>query len=163
MIQTGLIMKSKWLFFSILSLLLVIPFQLDAQNMQRVLTLDDAKQIIEAAEERANQDDWTVAIAVLDAGGNLIAFQRIDGTQTGSIDFAIKKAKSAILYQRPTKVFEDAMNSGNNRILGLEGAVPFEGGIPIEHNGAVIGAIGVSGVTAQQDGMIARAGLSALR
>jgi len=164
MIQFIMITRTNWLLTALLTLFLFLPSYADAQHtMQRVLTLDEAKEILAAAEARAHQDNWTVAIAIMDAGGHLIAFSRIDGTQVGSIDVAINKAKSSILYKRPTKAFEDAMNAGNNRIPSLGGVVPFEGGIPIEHDGAVIGAIGVSGVTAEQDGVIARAGLSVLR
>lgn len=146
-----------------LALLLAVPNVAEAQHATtRVLTLDDARQILEAAEARAARDNWTVAIAVVDAGGHLVAFSKIDGTQVGSVYFAIDKAVSSVYYKRPTKAFEDAYQAGNTRVTSLPSAAVFEGGVPIEYNGEVIGAIGVSGVTAEQDGIIARAGLNAL-
>ncbi len=126
------------------------------------LTLEGAKNILEAAEARAAQDNWTVAIAIVDAGGHLLAFSRIDGTQIGSIEVALNKAKASVFYKRPTKAFQDGLQGGNTGLLTLPGFIAFEGGVPIEHNGEIIGAVGVSGVTAAQDGIIANAGIAAL-
>jgi uncharacterized protein GlcG (DUF336 family) len=91
--------------------------------------------------------------------------QRLDGTQLGSIEVARQKAYSAVLYRRPTKVFEDGVSQGglNLRLLRLEGASPFEGGLPIMVDGKIVGAVGVSGVTSAQDGQIARAGAEAMK
>jgi uncharacterized protein GlcG (DUF336 family) len=111
-----------------------------------------------AAEAEARKNNWNVVIAIVDDGGNLLYLQRMDGTQTGSIQVAIDKAKTAQAFRRPTKVFEDAIAGGRNAILGLNGALPLEGGLPIKVGDQVIGAIGVSGVTAPQDGQIAKAG-----
>jgi glc operon protein GlcG len=143
--------------------LLLIPVDLFSQDTTvRVLSLEDAKRIADAAEARAMEDNWTVVITIIDAGGHPILLRRTDGTQIGSIEIALQKAKSAVFYKRPTKAFQDGVAAGNNGILNLPEVLPFEGGLPIMHDGAVIGGIGVSGVTAAQDGIIAQAGIDAL-
>ena len=123
---------------------------------KKAVTLEFAKKVAEAAET-----SWPVAIAIVDEGGHLVYLARRDGTQYGSIDVAIRKAGTAAAFKRPTKVFEDAVASGRTALLGLPGALPLEGGLPLWVDGKVIGAIGVSGVTAQQDGMVAKAGADA--
>jgi len=128
---------------------------------KKALTLEAAKKIALAAEAEAKKNNWNVAIAIVDEGGHLIYLQRIDGTQTGSIDVAIKKAQTAMAFKRPTKVFEDAVAGGRQVILALPGALPIEGGIPITIGGQIIGAIGVSGVKSTEDGQIAKAGADA--
>ncbi|MBM3396692.1 MAG: heme-binding protein, partial [Betaproteobacteria bacterium] len=95
-------------------------------------------------------------------GGHLVYLQRMDGTQTGSVDVAISKARTSQAFRRATKVFEDAIAGGRTAILGLDGALPLEGGLPLMLSGQLIGAIGVSGVTSQQDGVIAKAGADLL-
>ena len=125
---------------------------------KKTLTLSVAKKVAMAAEAEAAKNKWNVVIAVVDDGGHLVYLQRMDGTQTGSVDVAIKKAKTAQSFKRATKVFEDAIAGGRNALLGLSGALPIEGGLPLNAGGQLIGAIGVSGVTAQQDGMVAKAG-----
>jgi glc operon protein GlcG len=97
----------------------------------------------------------------VDDGANLIYLQRIDGTQVGSIDVAQAKAQSAVKFKRPTKTFEENLVGGRQAILKLPGAMPVEGGVPLMIDGVVLGAIGVSGVTSQQDGIIAAAGVAA--
>ena len=129
---------------------------------RKALTLDVAKQIAAASERFARQKQWNVAMSIVDEGGHLIYFQRMDGVQTGSIEVSMRKAKSAAAFKRPGKVFSDAVAKGRVALLGLPGAMPFEGGVPITVDGQVIGAVGVSGVTGQQDGMIAQAGVDAL-
>jgi len=129
---------------------------------KKVLTLDGARKVAAAAEAEAKKNNWNVVIVVVDDGGNLLYLQRIDGTQTGSIQVAIDKARTAQAFKRPTKVFEDAIAGGRNAILGLNGALPLEGGLPIVVGGQLVGAIGVSGVTAPQDGQIAKAGAESL-
>jgi uncharacterized protein GlcG (DUF336 family) len=125
---------------------------------KKVLNLDGARKVAAAAEAEARKNNWNVAIAIVDDGGNLIYLQRMDGTQTGSIQIAIDKAKTAQAFKRPTKVFEDAVLGGRTVILGISSALPLEGGLPIKAGEEIVGAIGVSGVTAQQDGQIAKAG-----
>lgn len=129
---------------------------------KKVLTLDGAKKVAAAAEAEAKKNNWNMVIAVVDDGGNLIYLQRIDGTQTGSIDVAIQKARTAQAFKRPTKVFEDAIAGGRNALLALHGALPLEGGVPIMVGGQLVGAIGVSGAKSTEDGQVAKAGADAL-
>lgn len=129
---------------------------------KKVLTLDVTKGIAAAAEAHAKKNKWDVVIAIVDDGGHLLYLQRMDGVQTGSVDVAIKKAQTAVSFKRPSKVFGEGVSGGRTALVALPGAIPFEGGVPISLNGQVLGAIGVSGVTAQQDGMIAQAGVDAL-
>lgn len=129
------------------------------------ISLEQAKKVIAAAEVEAKKNNWPVAIAVVDGSGYLVAFQRLDNTQLGSIEVALKKAKTSALFRRPTKAFEDTLGMGgaNVKIVTLPEALPIEGGLPIVHNGKIIGAIGVSGVKSTEDGQIAAAGLEVLK
>lgn len=130
---------------------------------RKVITLDGAKAILAAAEAEALKNKWTVAIAVVDESGNLIAFHKLDDTQMGSIDIAIGKARTAARMKRPTKALEDAVAGGRTVMLAVEGLTPLEGGVPVMLDGKVIGAVGVSGVTSQQDAQVAQAGAAALK
>ncbi len=127
--------------------------------------VDNAKKAAAAALAEARKNNWAMAIAVTDPGGDLVYFEKMDGTQTGSVSVAVGKARSAALYKRPTKVWQDIAAGGGAglRILGLEGAVPFEGGIPLVVDGKIVGAIGVSGGSAQQDNQCATAGAAAVK
>ena len=138
---------------------------LSAANLadRKVLTLEGAKAIAAAAEAEAVKNKWNVVIAILDETGSPIYLQRMDDTQVGSVEVAMQKAKSAFLFRRPTKAFEDGVAGGRAALLRLPGAMPIEGGLPIQVGGQTIGAIGVSGVTSQQDGQIAAAGLAVLK
>lgn len=114
----------------------------------------------------ARKQNLPMAIAVVDTAGQLVAFERMDGTQIGSVGVSQDKAVSAALYRRPTKVFQDALAAGGAglRILTLRGANAVEGGIPLTAaDGKIIGAIGVSGGSAEQDGVVAKAGLDAMK
>lgn len=124
------------------------------------INLEAAKKIAASAIAEARKNNWTMAVAITDIAGDLVYFEKMDGTQTGSVRVALGKASSAVLFKRPTKVWEDAVAAGGAgiRILGLEGAVPIEGGLPLLIDGKIVGAIGVSGGTAQQDGVAAKAG-----
>jgi glc operon protein GlcG len=129
---------------------------------KKALTLDAAKRIAAAAEAEAMKNKWNVVIAVVDDGGHLLYLQRQDGTQTGSIDVAVGKARTAMAFKRPTKVFDDLAKTRPSIVsLGTD-AVLLEGGVPIAVDGQVIGAVGVSGVTSQQDAQVAEAGIAAL-
>lgn len=129
---------------------------------KRVLTLTVAKKIAEAAEAEALRRGATVVIAVVDDGGYLLVLERLDETQVASVDVGIAKARTAAIFRRPSKVFEDQVRDGRIAALGLPGAAPLQGGIPIVFEGKVIGAIGVSGNTPQEDEDIAKVGAAAL-
>lgn len=126
------------------------------------LSLAQAKQAAAAALAEAAKNNWIVAVAITDIAGQLVYFEKTDGTQFGSIQVAIDKSRSAALYRRPTTAFRDAINGGNPGLLTLAGMNAVEGGHPILSGGKVIGAIGVSGVTAPQDGVVARAGAAVI-
>lgn len=128
------------------------------------ISLDAAKKVMQAAEQKAHEEKWPVAIAIVDSGGHLVMFQRLENTQLGSIEIALQKAKTAALYRRPTKAFEDSLAEGgaNVKLVQLPGLI-FEGGLPIIHDGKVIGAIGVSGVKSTQDAEVGQAGIKALQ
>jgi glc operon protein GlcG len=126
--------------------------------------LEDAKKAAAAAiAEVGKVGSAPDAVAIVDPGGFLVYFERMDNTQLGSVEFAIDKARSAVLFRRPSKVFEDALAGGRTAILALRGAVPIEGGVPIISAGKIVGAIGASGGTAQQDGQVAKAGADAVK
>ena len=129
------------------------------------VTLEQAKRAIAAGIAEARKNNWPIAIAVFDTAGQLVAFEKMDDTQTASVDIAQDKGRSAVIFRRPTKVFEDVVGGGGSgaRIIALRGASPIEGGVPIIANGKVIGGIGVSGVTSPQDGVVAKAGADALK
>jgi glc operon protein GlcG len=129
------------------------------------IPLADAKKAIAAAQAEAAKNKWNVAIAIVDTGGHLVAFERMDTTQFGSVDVAQDKARTAVAFRRPSKAFQDGIATGgeNLRLLKLSGATPIEGGIPLVIGGKIVGAIGVSGVTSAQDGQIAGAGASSLK
>ena len=129
---------------------------------KKSMTLEVAKQIAAAAEVEAKKNNWTVVIAIVDDGANLVYLQKADETQIGSIEIAQDKAKTAVRFKRPSKALEDAVAGGRNAVLKLTGALPIEGGIPLLDGGKIIGAIGVSGVQSSQDGQIAQAGVNAL-
>ncbi|HEV8436548.1 MAG TPA: heme-binding protein [Methylomirabilota bacterium] len=129
------------------------------------ISLDQAKKAMAGAEAEARKNNWNVVIAIVDSGGNLVMLQRMDNTQFGSIEVAKQKAHTAVAFRRPTKVFQDLIGQGgvNLRLLNLQGASVLEGGVPVVLDGKIVGAIGVSGVTSQQDAQIATAGADALK
>jgi uncharacterized protein GlcG (DUF336 family) len=127
------------------------------------ITLDTAKKMSVAAVAEAKKNKWNVAIAIVDNHGFLVYYERLDDTQTASPSIAIEKARTAAMFRRPSKAFEDVVGKGRVAVLGLPGATPVTGGLPIMSGGRVIGGIGVSGVTSEQDEQIARAGLDGLK
>jgi glc operon protein GlcG len=143
----------------VLPLLATVVFAQTATK--KVLTLEGAKKIAAAAEAEARKNNWNVCIAIVDDGGNLIYQQRMDGTQIVSLDIAPFKARGAVGFKRPTKEFEDRLSKGATALVTVPWAAPVEGGLPIVIGGDLVGAIGVSGVTSQQDGQVAAAGLAA--
>jgi glc operon protein GlcG len=157
-------MKKNLVLFAalFLSLVLLIPFSVEAQLVtKKALTLEAAKKLASVAEAEALKNKWNMVVAVVDDGGNLVCLERMDNTQIGSIEVAIQKAKTAILFKRPTKVYEDLVAQGKTDILGVPGVIPIEGGLPLVVDGQYIGAIGVSGGTRQQDGVVAKAAVDA--
>jgi glc operon protein GlcG len=124
---------------------------------KQVLTLDTAKKIAAAAEAEAKKRGATVVIAVVDDGGYLLVLERLDDTQVASVDVGIAKARTAAIFRRPSGDFEDQVKNGRIAALALPGAVALKGGVPIIVDGKVIGAVGVSGNSPQEDEDIARA------
>jgi glc operon protein GlcG len=136
-----------------------------AQTSQKVgLTLEGAKKVISAAvAEAKNKNAPGGAIAVVDEGGNLVAVERLDNTFAAGANISIGKARTAALFKRPTKAFEETINKGRTAMTTLPDFTPLQGGIPIIVDGQVIGAVGVSGAaSAQQDEELAVAGANAL-
>ena len=144
---------------SLVSGMLLMYATSEAQLIEKkVLTLEAAKQIAAAAETKAKAEQAHVVIAVVDDGGSLLLLERLDDTQVASVNVGIDKARTAAIFRRPSKVFEDQVREGRVAALALHGAVPLQGGVPIIVDGKVIGAIGVSGETPQQDEDVAKAG-----
>ncbi len=128
---------------------------------KKALTLEAAKKLAAVAEAEALKNKWTMVIVIVDDGGNLMYLEKIDNTQIGSIEVAIQKAKTSISFKRPTKSFEEKVIGGRTVILSLPEVVAIEGGVPIVVDGQYIGAIGVSGGTSEQDGIVAKAAVDA--
>jgi glc operon protein GlcG len=126
------------------------------------ISLEQAKKAVDAAEAEARKNNWNVVISVVDAGGHSVYLRRLDSTQTASVGIATGKATSAVALRRPTKALEDALAT-SPRLLAVDGIMPLEGGLPIVIDGKIVGGIGVSGVTSQQDAQIASAGVAALK
>jgi len=127
------------------------------------ITLEGAKVLAAAGEAEALKRGWAVAIAVVDPTGGLVLLHVLDGTQPASQDIAIEKARTAARFKRPTKAMEDAVAGGRMSLLSVSRfALMLEGGSPIVQDGAIIGAIGISGMTSAQDGEVAAAALAAL-
>ena len=126
---------------------------------------ESAKKAAAAAIAEAVKNHWNMAVAVVDPNGTLIYYEKMDNTQLGSADVAVEKARSAARFKRPTKAFQDALAAGGAgvRILGLPGAVPVEGGIPLIAEGRIVGAIGLSGDTSEHDGQCAAAGAAVIK
>jgi len=127
----------------------------------KYITLEGAKRMMAAAEAEARKNSWNVAIAILDAGGNLIMFQKLDDTQSGSVNIAIGKARTAINFKRPSRMIEELATS-RPVFVALEGITPLQGGLPVIIDGKLIGAVGVSGVKSVEDEQIAQAAIDVL-
>src|SRR4051794_40072991 len=129
------------------------------------ISVEAGKKAAAAALAEAAKNHWTMAVAIVDPNGTLIYYEKSDNTQLGSAKVCINKARSAALYKRPSKAFQDSLTQGGAgmRVLGLEGAVPVEGGIPLIADGKIVGAIGVSGDTSEHDGQCAQAGAATVK
>ena len=129
------------------------------------VTLENAKKVAAPALAEAAKNNWTIAVAIVDPSGNLVYYEKMDNTQLGSAHVAVEKARSAAMFKRPTKAFQDAVANGGEglRTLALPGAVPLEGGFPLLIDGKIVGAIGVSGMTSAQDAQCAKAGADSLK
>ena len=127
--------------------------------------IEAAKKVMAAAEAEAVKNNWAMAIVILDSTGHMVMLHKFDNTQYGSIAVAEDKARSALYFRRPSKVFEDLVAQGGIglRTLAIRGASPLEGGIPLITDGKIVGAIGVSGATSAQDGQVAKAGADAAK
>jgi len=148
------------------TLSVALPFGALAQPLPNQygapIGVDAARKAAAGAIAEGKKNGWTVAAAIVDPGGTLVYFERIDGTQTGSSEVAIEKARTAAAFKRPSKAFEDVVIGGKVNYLRLPGALPIEGGIPLVMDGKIVGAIGVSGASSAQDGTCARAGAEAI-
>jgi glc operon protein GlcG len=129
------------------------------------ISLENAKKAAAPALAEATKNGWNMAVAIVDPAGNLVYYEKMDNTQLGSANIAIDKARSAALFKRPTKAFQDALAAGGDglRILRLQGAVPVEGGFPLVMDGKIVGGIGVSGAASAQDAQCAKAGADTIK
>ncbi len=129
------------------------------------ITSEAAKKFAAGALAEARKNKWFMAVAIVDPAGDLVYFEKIDNTQAASVTIAVDKARSAARFKRPTKALQDVLAAGGDglRLLGLTGAVPVEGGVPLLMDGKIVGAIGVSGATSAQDGQVAAAAVAAVR
>jgi len=128
------------------------------------ITTELAKKVAAAALAEARANNWAMAAAIVDPGGILVYFEKIDDTQHASARIAIDKAKSAAMFKRPTKTFQDSVEKGGIgiRVMTLRGAMPVEGGVPLLVAGKIVGGLGVSGGTAEQDGQCCKAATDAM-
>ncbi len=156
--------KSPFIFLCVLVATAAIG-QAPAPSYGPSISLEHAKKAAAAAEAEAHKNNWKMAIAVVDPDGTLVYYEKMDNTQLGSAKFSVDKARSAALFKRPTKAFQDRLTSGSAGlpILAVEGAVPVEGGIPLLLEGHIVGAIGVSGDSSEHDSQCAQAGADTLK
>ena len=126
------------------------------------LSLDDAKKMVAAGQALAKKNGWRMGIAVVDSGGHPILVERMDGAQRSASVISVEKAWTAVMYQRPSKAFEDTVTSGRHVVMTLQGVTTVEGGLPVVIDGQYVGAIGVSGAKSPEDSQVAQAGLDAL-
>jgi glc operon protein GlcG len=171
-------MSTRWItsFATVLLLAGVAAFNLPHLQAQQApanpmlvpygapVSVEVAKKVAAAALAETRKNNWYMAVAVVDPSGNLVYYEKMDNTQLGSAKIAVNKARSAALFKRPTKAFQDALAGGGKgmRVLGLEGAVPVEGGVPLVVDGKIIGAIGLSGDASEHDAQCAQVGADAV-
>jgi uncharacterized protein GlcG (DUF336 family) len=155
----------KLAFVLTLSLLGMTALAQDPRPYGPPIGVEAAKKVAAAAVAEAKKNNWFMAVAVVDPSGTLVYYEKMDNTQVGSAQVAIDKARTAALFKRPSKVFEDLVAGGGSglRILGLPGAMPLGGAVPLITNNQIVGAIGVSGNTSDHDGVCALAGASTMK
>jgi glc operon protein GlcG len=145
-------------------LFLVAPLSARAQLADaKVLTLQAAKAILAAAEAEARKNNWNLSIAVVDAHGELLAFERMDDAALTMVAIAQGKALTAARYKRPTKAIDSSVTAGRVQMMAFPGVIPVEGGVPIIVNGKYIGGVGASGAASSQDAQVAKAGADAVK
>jgi glc operon protein GlcG len=129
------------------------------------VNLENARKVAAPALAEAEKNHWNVAVSIVDTAGNLVYYEKMDNTQIGSANLAIEKARTAVMFKRPTKAFQDTLAAGGDglRVLSLKGVTAVEGGIPLVMDGKIVGAIGVSGATSAQDAQCAKAGADVLK
>jgi glc operon protein GlcG len=129
------------------------------------VSLENARKVAAPALAEAEKNHWNVAVSIVDTAGNLVYYEKMDNTQIGSANLAIEKARTAVMFKRPTKAFQDTLAAGGDglRVLSLKGVTAVEGGIPLVMDGKIVGAIGVSGATSAQDAQCAKAGAEVLK
>ena len=156
----------SWLPVAVLAVSLSVPAVVHAQSAPTPygapVTTEAAKKAATAALAEGKKNGWNVAAAVVDTGGVLVYFERLENTQNGSTEASIEKARTSAAFRRPSKAFEDVVASGKTNYLKLPGTVPIEGGTPLVVDGKIVGAIGISGASSAQDGVCAKAGADAL-
>jgi uncharacterized protein GlcG (DUF336 family) len=159
-------LSSRFAVLALLGLLFVSPVLAQLPNPYG-LAVDNAnaRKIAAVAVAEARKNNWNMAVAIVDPAGELVFFEKLDGTQAASVNIAMDKARSSARFKRPTKALQDVLATGGAgmRMLALDGAVPVEGGVPIVMDGKIVGAIGVSGGTSQQDGQVAAAAAAAVK
>ncbi len=161
--------KNVWISFAVLLFVALAGSNAALAQMPNPygpsIPLEAAKKVAAPALEEAVKNHWNIAVAVVDPSGNLVYYEKMDNTQLGSANVAIDKARTAALFKRPTKAFQDALAAGGEglRILGLQGVTPLEGGFPLVIDGKIVGAIGASGATSAQDAQCAKAGADTLK
>ena len=161
-------MSRRWL-----KSLLVVVLALCAQGAMAQMpnsyganiTVEKAKIIAAAALAEARRHDWKMAVAIVDTAGYLVYYEKMENTQLASADVSIDKARSAVLYKRPTKALQDGLAAGGAgwRLLRLRGAIPIDGGLPLLIDGKIVGAVGVSGEASDQDALCAKTGADTLK
>ena len=155
----------KKLLLAVAAVSLSCAAQAQAPSYGPNITLEQAKKAMASAEAEARKNKWPEAIAIVDTAGHLVYYQRLDDTQTASVNVAIDKGVSAAIYRRPTKAFQDGLAKGGEgwRFPNLRGASMLDGGLPVVIGGKIVGGIGVSGVAGNQDAEVAKAGADAVK
>jgi glc operon protein GlcG len=155
----------NFLFTALLALVTTPAFAQLPNPYGASINLDQAKKIAALSVAEAAKNNWKMAIAIVDVAGDLVYFEKMDGTQVASVNIAQDKARSSVRFKRPTKAMQDVLAGGGAgiRFLALQGAVPVEGGLPIVVDGKIVGAIGASGGSSDQDGLTAKAGADSVK